>query len=324
MKKNDMTDSRTTLPSSERRNGRWMAAGLLAAALLFPTAATAQVVVIANGSPITELDIAQRTKLISGSTHKTPSRQEVIDELINDRVKISKAKSYGFEVPEKEIDEAYQTMAARQHLSVQQFDQVLQRSGIAPSALKARIRAEVTWNQLVRGKFSASLQVNDSDIRTTLGSEADAANSEGYIYKLYPVVVLTPNGISEGVLNAKRQEIENLRNRFTSCEQGLPLARSLRDVAVREPVMRSSADLPQQFRELLAKMDVGKLTLPEITAQGIQMFALCEKKASKAESAAKNEARQQIFAKKFEAESKRYLDEIRRQAMIEYKETKNK
>lgn len=318
-----MMDSRTTLPSFERRNARWLAAGLLAAALLLPAAASAQVVVIANGSPITELDIAQRSKLISGSTHKTPSRQEVIDELINDRVKISKAKSYGFEVPEKEIDDAYQTMAARQHLSVQQFDQVLQRSGIAPSALKARIRAEVTWNQLVRGKFSASLQVNDSDITKTLGTGAEA-NSEGYIYKLYPVVVLTPDGISEGVLNAKRQEIENLRNRFTSCEQGLPLARSLRDVAVREPVTRSSADLPQQFRELLAKMDVGKLTLPEITAQGIQMFALCEKKASKAESAAKNEARQQIFAKKFEAESKRYLDEIRRQAMIEYKETKNK
>jgi len=324
VKKNEMTDSRTPLLFSERRKPRWMAAGLLAAALLLPAAASAQVVVIANGSPITELDIAQRSKLIAESTHKTPARQEVIDELINDRIKLSKAKSYGFEVPDKEIDEAYQTMATRQHLSAQQFDQMLQRSGILPATLKARIRAELTWNQLVRGKFGATLQVSDADISNTMVTGAEAANSEGYIYKLYPVVVLTPDGISEGVLNAKRQEIENLRNRFTSCEQGLPLARSLRDVAVREPVTRSSADLPSQFRELLAKMDVGKLTLPEITQQGIQMFALCEKKASKSDSPAKNEARQQIFAKKFEAESKRYLDEIRKQAMIEYKETKNK
>jgi peptidyl-prolyl cis-trans isomerase SurA len=324
MKKKQMTDSRATLLSSERRKPRWMPVALIAAALLMPAAAQAQVVVVANGSPITELDIAQRTKLLAESTRKTPARQEVIEELINDRLKISKAKSYGFEIPDKEIDEAFNSMATRQHLTPQQFEQVLQRSGIMPSALKARIRAEMTWSQLVRGKFGSALQVSDADLGNAMVTGADSANAEGYIYKLYPLVVLTPEGLSEGVLNAKRQEVENLRNRFTSCEQGLPLARSLRDVAVREPVTRSSADLPQQFRELLAKMDVGKLTQPEITQQGIQMFALCEKKASKSDSPAKNEARQQIFAKKFEVESKRFLDEIRRQAMIEYKGSKDK
>jgi peptidyl-prolyl cis-trans isomerase SurA len=303
---------------------RWIPILLIAAGLALPCSAQAQVVVLANGSPITELDIAQRSKLLMELTHKTPSRQEVIDELINDRVKISKAKGYGFEVPDKDIEEAYRNMAVRQHLTTQQFDQLLQRAGILPAALKARLKAEITWNQLVRGKFSASLQVNDSDISNAMVTGADAANAEGYIYKLYPVVVLAPQGVAEATLQAKQQEAENLRSRFTSCQQGLPLARALRDVAVREAVIRSSSDLPPNFRELLAKMEVGRLTAPEMTAQGIQMFALCEKKESKSDSPAKSEARQQIFAKKFEAESKRYLDEIRKQAMIEYKESKTK
>ena len=296
----------------------------IATALALPSIAQAQVVVLANGSPITELDIAQRTKLMVESTHKAPSRQQVIEELINDRVKLSKAKSYGFEVPDKDIDEAYRNMAVRQHLTAQQFDQMLQRAGIQPAALKARLKAEITWNQLVRGKFSASLQVNDSDISNAIVAGGDSANTEGYIFKLYPVVVLAPQGAAEGTLPAKQQEAENLRSRFVSCEQGLPLARALRDVAVRDAVIRSSADLPQNFRELLAKMEVGRLTAPEMTPQGIQMFALCEKKESKSDSPAKSEARQQIFSKKFDAESKRYLDEIRKQAMIEYKESKSK
>lgn len=302
----------------------WLLTFALLGSLVLSGAARAQVVLLVNGSPITELDISQRAKLMAESTHKAPSRQEVIDELINDRVKISKAKSYGFEVPDKNIDETYRNMATRQHLTVPQFEQLLQRAGIQPSALKARIKAEITWNQMVRGKFSASLQVSDSDISSAMGSGGDSANSEGFIYKLYPIIVLAPQGATEGVLQAKQQEAENLRGRFTSCEQGLPLARMLRDVAVREPVIRSSADLPQTFRELLAKMDIGRLTAPESTPQGIQMFALCEKKESKTDSPAKSEARQQIYSKKFEAESKRYLDEIRKQAMIEYKETKNK
>jgi peptidyl-prolyl cis-trans isomerase SurA len=303
---------------------RWLTIFLVTAGLALPCAVQAQVVVLANGSPITELDISQRSKLIQESTHKTPSRQEVIDELINDRVKISKAKSYGFEVADKEIEESYRNMATRQHLTVPQFDQMLGRVGISPATLKARLKAEITWNQLVRGKFSASLQVSESDISNAMVTGSDSANAEGYIYKLYPVVVLTPQGTAEGSLQAKAQEAANLRDRFTSCEQGLALARALRDVAVREPVIRSSADLPQNFRELLGKMEVGKLTAPEMTAQGIQMFALCEKKESKSDSPAKAEAKQQIFSKKFEAESKRYLDEIRKQAMIEYKDSKAK
>src|SRR5581483_2324673 len=101
---------------------RWLLIVAVLGGLALSCAAQAQVVVLANGSPITELDISQRSKLIQESTHKAPSRQEVIDELINDRVKISKAKSYGFEVADKEIDEAYRNMAVRQHLTVPQFD----------------------------------------------------------------------------------------------------------------------------------------------------------------------------------------------------------
>ena len=81
--------------------------------LLAPAAAGAQVVVIANGSPITELDIQQRTQADGElSTHKTPTRQEVIDELIDDRLKIAKAKLYGMEVSDSEVDSRLQDHGA--------------------------------------------------------------------------------------------------------------------------------------------------------------------------------------------------------------------
>jgi peptidyl-prolyl cis-trans isomerase SurA len=294
------------------------ATALLAIATILPGLAEAQVVVVANGSPITELDIQQRTKLVAQSVGKTPARQEVIDELIDDRLKLSKAKSYGFEVPQKDVDDAFRNIATRQHLSIQQFDQMLQHAGILPSAVKARLRAQLTWNQLVRGKFSSSLQVSEADIATEMGS-GQAQSVEGYVYKLYPIIVLTPDGLSQASLQGKAQIAENLRSRFTSCAQGLPLARALRDVAVREPVTRSSGDLPEALRELLAKLEVGRLTQPEATAQGLQMFALCDKKASKSDSPAKAEAQAKIFNKKFDTEAKRFLEEIRKQAMIEYK-----
>jgi peptidyl-prolyl cis-trans isomerase SurA len=305
--------------STTRRNARkWLAAALLAA-LFVPSAATAQVVVVANGSPITELDIAQRTKLLATSTHKAPSRQEVVQELIDDRIKIAKAKVYGMEVSDTEVDSAFATMAQRQHMTTQQFSQVLERSGIMPQTVKARVRAQLTWNQLVRAKFGSTLEVSDADVTKALIETKESDTGVGYIYTLYPVVILAPRGSAETLLRAKLQEADGLRQRFTSCDTGLRIARSMRDIAVREPVTRSSSDLPEQFRNLLASIELGHLTQPEPTDQGLQMFAVCNKRQTTADTPAKRQAKEQIFNKRFEVESKRFLDEIRKQAMIEYK-----
>jgi peptidyl-prolyl cis-trans isomerase SurA len=289
------------------------------AAFAAPSPARAQVVVVANGSPITELDVQQRSKLMEQSTHKKPTRQEVINELIDDRIKIAKAKVYGLEASEAEVDAAFENLARRQQISPQQFGQMLDRAGISANAIKARMRAEIVWNQLVRGKYNSTLQVGESDIANAMKARNEADTKAGYQYVLYPITLVATRGQGADGMEARRREAENLRSRFTSCTEGLPMARALRNVAVREPVRRSSGDLPPTLRDLLGNMEVGRLTTPEVTPQGLQMFALCEKKASTSDSPVKREVREEIFNKRFEAEAKKYLDEIRKQAMIEYK-----
>jgi peptidyl-prolyl cis-trans isomerase SurA len=305
--------------SATRRNARTLFAAAILAAFFLPAAASAQVVVLANGSPITELDIAQRSKLLATSAHKAPSRQEVIQELIDDRIKIAKAKVYGMEVSSAEVDNTFANMAQRQRMNPQQFSQLLERSGIMPQTVKARIKAQLTWNQLVRAKFGSTLEVSDADVTKALIETKETDTAVGYIYTLYPVVLLAPRGSAEAVLRAKLQEAEQLRQRFSSCDTGLRMARAMRDVAVREPVTRSSSDLPEQFRNLLGSIELGHLTQPEPTDQGLQMFAVCNKRQTTTDTPAKRQAKEQIFNKRFEVESKRFLDEIRKQAMIEYK-----
>src|SRR3954469_16590059 len=55
------------------------------------------IVVMVNGDPITDYDIEQRTKLNFLSTHKQQSRQEILNELIDDKVKIKEGKKFGVE-----------------------------------------------------------------------------------------------------------------------------------------------------------------------------------------------------------------------------------
>ena len=310
------------MPKISKRHrsiSRWLASLLLAAAIGAP-AARAQVVVIANGSPITAYDIDQRMKLDAASTHQKPDRRAVIQELIDERLKIAKAKVYGLDVTDKQVDDAYDNMAKGQHITREQFGQLLARSGVAPNTIKARLRAELTWSQLVRGKFPSSLEVGDSDITKAMQARNETATETvGYIYTLYPVIVVIPPGANAAAIENKKREAESLRGRFVTCKEGLPFARAVRDVAVRDPVSRNSSDLVPQLRELLGKMEVGHLTTPEMTPQGLQMFAVCEKKSTKTDSPVKVQMRQELFAKRFETEAKKFLEEIRKQAMIEYK-----
>jgi peptidyl-prolyl cis-trans isomerase SurA len=301
---------------------RCLAATMLVAAAVPATPARAQVVVVVvNGEPITALDIEQRSKLTQLSTHKTPARQEVIDELITEKLKVREAKKFGLEVSNAEVDQAYGQMAGRMRFTADQLTAQLSRSGVNPGTLKHRIRADIAWPQLVRGRYQNSLQIGEKDILQKMESKSD--DTVGYDYTLRPILFLVPTGSSEAFIDGRKREAESLRGRFQGCDEGLPFARALKDVAVRDQVIRSSADIPAELRKVLDGIEVGRLTAPEVTKLGVEMFAICAKKESAADNTpGKRQARESIAAERYEQKSKQYLQEIRRGAMIEYKENK--
>jgi len=277
-----------------------------------------QVVVIVNGDPITALDIEQRSKLIQLSTHKAPTRQEVLDELINEKLKVREAKKFGLDIPNSDVDNAYASMASRMRLTPEQLTEQLAKSGVHTATLKARIKADITWPQLVRGRFQSSLQIGDKDILTAMESKSN--DSVGYDYTLRPILFLVPTGSPEPLVEGRKREAEGLRSRFQDCESGIAFARALKDVAVRDQVIRSSADIPAELRKVLDGVEVGRLTPPEVTKFGIEMFAICAKKESAADnSPVRRQARESIMAQRYEQLSKQYLQEVRRGAMLEYK-----
>src|SRR5262249_24692013 len=121
------------------------------------------------------------------------------------------------------------------------------------------------------------------------------------------------------VLEARRKDAEAFRARFQTCEEAVASARGMKDVAVRNMVTRLSADLAPGLRTLLENTPIGHLTAPEPTAEGLQLFALCERKQTTEETPIKRQVREEMFNTSFENRTKRYLEELRRSAMIEYR-----
>jgi peptidyl-prolyl cis-trans isomerase SurA len=277
-----------------------------------------QVVLVVNGEVITDYDIEQRSKFNTLSTHKTPARQDVIEELIDEKLKVQISRRYKIDITDSDVDSSYGDMAKRMHLSSDQLTQTLAQNGIDSKTLKARIRADVSWQYIIRGKFQSSLQISEKSVLAEVETQKKGDGDVGYDYTLRPILFVVPRG-NTALQEARRKDAEVLRSRFVNCDTGLPFARSLRDVAIREPITKNSSDLVPALRQILDKTELGHLTPPETTPQGIELFALCEKKETKAETPEKREAREKIFSEQFQAKAKNYLRELRRQAMIERK-----
>jgi peptidyl-prolyl cis-trans isomerase SurA len=301
---------------------RLAAAAMVAAVVAFPQAASAQhVAVIVNGAPITTYDIEQRIKFTTLASHKTASRQEIIQELIDEKLKVQIAERYKLEITDADVDSSFASIGQRMRMSAQQLTAELARNGVDARTLKAKIRSDIAWQQIVRGKFQSSLQIRDKDVFAKLAASnpEEKKKETGYEYTLRPILFIVQSGSSEAVIDGRKREAEALRARFDNCNSGLAFAHALRDVAVRDPIVKSSADLGPELRKILDGIEVGKLSNPEVTPQGVQMFALCARKENKLDAAATKEVRDQMFAEQFQAKSKRYLEVLRKSAMIEVK-----
>lgn len=292
----------------------------VAASCAVPAVGTAQqVVTIVNGDPITAYDIEQRIKLTQMTSHKSQSRQEALQELIDEKLKLQLLKRYNIEGVDNDVDNAFNGMARRGRMTPKQLTEQIGRNGVSAASLKSRIKAELIWSQIIRGKYQSSLQISEKDITSQLATAgADAKADAGFDYSLRPILFIVDRRSPEGARETRRREAEALRARFDNCTSGIAFARNLRDIAIRTPITKSSADLTPSLREILEKTEVGKLTPPETTEEGIQVYALCSKRPSTADnSPVRKAAREKLFQEKFEKQAKQYLQELRSQAMIE-------
>jgi peptidyl-prolyl cis-trans isomerase SurA len=293
-----------------------MAAFMVAATTLAAPAQT--VVAVVNGEPITALDVESRMKFIQLSTQKQAARPDVINELIDEKLKIKESKRWGMELTDAEVDSMYANMASRLHQTADQLTQNLQKGGVNPQTLKSRIRAEQVWQQLVRGRFAPSLQLNDRDVELALQAKNQSGQPTTAVeYTLRPILFLVPPGQASAI-DAKRKDAEALRARFKNCQDGLATARATGAV-VRDQVIRSSGDLNPELQKILDAVPVGQLTAPEVTRHGVEMWAICSKQDSKADAPVKKQAREALATERFEQQSKTYLQRLRREALIERK-----
>jgi peptidyl-prolyl cis-trans isomerase SurA len=313
--------------AAAQNRAKWTLAGLVFAIMagalaLQPAPATAQqVVALVNGQPITTLDVAQRLKLHQVSTRRSPPRQEVIEELINEKIKIQHAGRLGIVIPDSDVDRLFGQMAQSTGRKIVDFAAELTKTGVDVPRFKNRIRAEAAWRQVMQQQSPASFMVRDADIVALLMSRGQTAQISATQYSLRQIVFVVPRGSSDAVRLARVREAEAFRKTFTNCQDGFTIARQQREVVVKDPVVRLSTDLNTRLRDLLDKTPIGALTPPEPIPGGIEVVAVCDRKETIADVSSRREVREELLGKRIQVGDKELLEKFRSRSIIEYRNT---
>ncbi|MHA7773245.1 SurA N-terminal domain-containing protein [Roseibium sp. M-1] len=283
--------------------------------------ANAAIKVVVNDVPITDYDISQRARLIT-LTQRTAAgvaKKQAEEELIDDQVKLTEAERVGIDIGPSEVDNAYNNIARNVKMSPAQLSKALQSGGVKPDTLKRRLKAQLAWSQLMRSRFSGGVDVNESDIIAALKKTDEEDRQKSVEYDLKRVIVVVPKNSSGGFKSKRKNESDQIRSAFNDCDAAGTVLGKFSEVVVQPIGRRLETELPEDLRAEIQALEPGRLTKPSTTPIGYEMIAVCGKREIASDIAVRTEVENELRAKEGEAQSRRFLMEIRRRATIIYR-----
>ncbi len=289
---------------------------LMATSQLFPFASVSHAqssVVRVNGEPITAREIDQRM-LVSRMIYQKPlTRDAALRELIDDKVKLNEGRRLGMKVQSSHLDDTLSRMAANNRQTAAQFEQNLGRAGIDPEAVKSKVSAETIWGELLRTRARGS-SISNAELNAEVERRAAKGEARVTDYVVRQIVFVVPQGSNPG---QRERDANAARGRFTDCDTGVELMRTLRDVAVKERISRTSTEISKALNDTLQKTPLGRLSTPFRSEQGIEMLAVCEKKDRQDNIALRGQIEQEIQQKRVQGSAEGYLKELRTKVDIQ-------
>ena len=277
-------------------------------------AAAQQLVATVNDSPVTDYDLDQRLKM--NRVLKLPtSRGALFESIVADRLRLAATKKLGFSPGDQDALGMIGRAARKQKVDPQALYVTLQKAGVSQETIREHFGAAYAWLAYAR-TLNKSVDVSQTQIRAELARRGQTGTVD---YTIRQIIFIVPASDGQAGLEKRTREAEGLRRRFADCASGVQLARSLHDVAVKDPVVRSAPSFPEAFLDVIRNTPLGHLTPPTPTTGGIEVVAICDRKEVRDSEAGADAVRQELLDVRYEQEAQRLYRDLRRRAVIEFK-----
>jgi peptidyl-prolyl cis-trans isomerase SurA len=260
---------------------------------------------------VEQLKREMRVGALSGS--KAQAQQELIEE----KIKLQEAKRLNAVAEEQEVDRILTGIAERNKMTLDQFGQHMKKMGVDIKTMRNRFRAEMSWREVVRRRFGAMVSVTERDVDQLMATTPVAqANVELLVQR---ITLPMPSGIDQSLIAQRIADADALARQFSGCATMSGLAAGVPGAKFEDLGTRKPDTIPEPTRSLLLNATEGDLLPASMTNGGVELWALCGRKAvggGEASSSREN-AQNELRQREFEVLAQKHLKDLRQDAAIE-------
>ncbi|HEX6866470.1 MAG TPA: peptidylprolyl isomerase [Caulobacteraceae bacterium] len=248
-------------------------------------------IAIVNDDIISSYDLMQRIRLILVTSGVQPTKEnlpqlqrEALRSLIDERLQLQEIRRVEKEqkvdiVPTKdEVDDEINDIAKGNNMTGDQLIAALASQGVGDETLRSQLRAEISWQRWIQGRYGSRLRVGDDQIAAARERLEQAASKPQYqIGEIF---------IDAGRVGGMDQAMQGANQLLQQLQQGAPFPAVARQFST-APSSAAGGDagwitmgeMPPEVDAVLQQLRPGQLSRPIQVKDGVYIIYLREKRS---------------------------------------------
>lgn len=156
------------------------------------------VAALVNDEPISFFDVRQRVQMLA-ITIGTQLNAEVLqqlsgpalEQLVDERIQLQMAREFELEISQDRINSSVDQRAQQAGSSMEELTTEFKRVGISMRTLEEQIRAEIAWNDIMRGRFGRNIRISKDRINDRM--DQFRSDSQQTMYQLSEIFLFAPD-----------------------------------------------------------------------------------------------------------------------------------
>jgi len=260
-----------------------------AAAALPATTDVDRIVVIVNDDVITASELASRLsetkQQLALEKIKVPPddilRKQLLDRMVLERLELQLATQTGIHVTDADVDRAFETLAQRNKLSVEDFRKAMTSNGMDVKAFRDQLRDQITIQQLLEREISNRITVTDGEINNFLENRENQADMD-VSYNLSHILIGIPESASPEAIQAAKKRAEDI---YQQLKQGADFGQTAVSYSQGSDALKGgnlgwkkAGELPELFLGALKTMSPGDISEVLRGPNGFHILKLVDKR----------------------------------------------
>jgi parvulin-like peptidyl-prolyl isomerase len=249
-----------------------------------------------------------------------------VDELLM----VQRGRESGYALGDQQFAQILENIKTSNNLQDEtKFQEALKQEGLTMADLRRNLERQMLVSQVQRAEILDKISVTDEEARAFYDAHRQefTSPSEVTLREILIEVKNSDRGVNVAEDDTAREQAQEIRKRLLAGEPFPRLAGEYSSAASKAnggligPL--NSGELAPALRDLLAKMQVGDVTDPIRTQRGYQLLKLESRTDAKLRSfeEARGDIGNRIGEQKLRGEREKYLDRLRAQATITWRNT---